>query len=246
MIVSVISLFILTMAGGLAALFINKPGGSGYKLALVFAGSFLFAITIIHILPEIFVSSSSATTVGMLVLAGFLMQHFLEFFTRGVEHGHSHDHRPEHHTGFTPYSITLALCVHAFLEGTILAHPGVLHKEHESWTLLIGILLHKLPEAFALMAVLGHFFGKSKKAMALLILFAAASPLGLVISAVLKDQLFLSEQGFIWLFAIVSGNFLHISTTIFFESSPKHHHGWKKNMAIILGGILAMISEGLM
>jgi zinc and cadmium transporter len=246
MIISIVSLFLLTLGGGLASLYISKPAGANYKLALVFAGSYLFSITIIHILPEIMQSSEDGKYIGMLVLAGFLMQHFLEFFTTGVEHGHSHDHLPDHHTGLAPYSITVALCVHAFLEGTVLAHPGVIHGEHESWTLLVGILLHKIPAAFALMSVLGYFLGKSKKAIALLVLFAVASPVGLVVSNVLKDQLLLSEQGFVALFAIVSGNFLHISTTIFFESSPKHHHGWKKNLTIIIGGIVAMISEALM
>lgn len=246
MIVSVLSLLVLTMAGGMAALYISKPGGDSYKLALVFAGSFLFSITIIHILPEIFQSSDDIKYIGMLVLAGFLIQHFLEFFTTGVEHGHSHEHLPEHHSGFTPYSITLALCIHAFLEGTILAHPDVLHGNHEPWTLLIAILMHKIPAAFALMSVLGHFLGKSKTAVMLLCLFALASPAGLIISHILKDQLLLSEGGFVGLFAIVSGNFLHISTTIFFESSPKHHHGWKKNMAIIVGGVVAMVAEALM
>lgn len=246
MTISILSLFILTMAGGLASLYISKPAGGNYKLALIFAGSYLFSITIIHILPEIMQSSADGQHIGMLVLAGFLMQHFLEFFTTGVEHGHSHDHLPEHHSGLAPYSITLALCVHAFLEGTLLAHPGVLHGQHESWTLLVGILLHKIPAAFALMSVLGYFLGKSKKAILLLTLFAIASPLGLIVSNILKDQLLLSEAGFIALFAIVSGNFLHISTTIFFESSPKHHHGWKKNLTIIIGGVVAMISEALM
>lgn len=234
------------MAGGMAAFYFTKPGGSSYKLALVFAGSFLFSITIIHILPEIFQSSNNGKYIGMLVLAGFLIQHFLEFFTTGVEHGHSHDHLPEHHSGFTPYSITLALCIHAFLEGSILAHPDVLHGNHEPWTLLIAILMHKIPAAFALMSVLGHFLGKNKTSVLLLTLFALASPLGLIISNILKDELLLSEGGFVALFAIVSGNFLHISTTIFFESSPKHHHGWKKNMAIIVGGIVAMVAEALM
>lgn len=246
MIISILSLFILTVAGGLASWYIGRPTGNNYRLALVFAGSYLFSITIIHILPEIFQSSTGGKYIGMMVLAGFLMQHFLEFFTTGVEHGHSHDHLPEHQTGLAPYSITLALCVHAFLEGTVLAHPGVLHGQHESWTLLVGILLHKIPAAFALMSVLGYFMGKGKKAVFLLLVFALASPAGLVVSHILKDQLLLSEAGFVGLFAIVSGNFLHISTTIFFESSPKHHHGWKKNLTIIIGGVVAMISEALM
>jgi zinc and cadmium transporter len=246
MIISITSLFILTLAGGLASLFFSKPAGASYKLALIFAGSYLFSITIIHILPEIMQSSTDGKHIGMLVLAGFLMQHFLEFFTTGVEHGHSHDHSPDNQSGLAPYSITIALCVHAFLEGTVLAHPGVIHGEHEPWTLLVGILLHKIPAAFALMSVLGYFMGKSKKAILLLVLFAIASPLGLIVSNILKDQLILSESGSVALFAIVSGNFLHISTTIFFESSPKHHHGWKKNLTIIIGGIVAMISEALM
>jgi hypothetical protein len=38
----------------------------------------------------------------------------------------------------------------------------------------------------------------------------------------------------------VSGNFLHISTTIVFESSPEHHFNARKLTVAILGALVAV------
>jgi hypothetical protein len=45
------------------------------------------------------------------------------------------------------------------------------------------------------------------------------------------------------LYALVSGNFLHISTTIVFESSPEHHFNARKLTVAILGALVAVAVE---
>jgi zinc and cadmium transporter len=55
----------------------------------------------------------------------------------------------------------------------------------------------------------------------------------------------LGSEGFLILFAIVSGNFLHISTTIYFESSPDHSFHRKKILISLLGAALAILIEFL-
>jgi hypothetical protein len=43
-----------------------------------------------------------------------------------------------------------------------------------------------------------------------------------------------------YVYAVVSGNFLHISTTIVFESSPEHRFNAKKMAVAIVGALLAV------
>jgi hypothetical protein len=47
----------------------------------------------------------------------------------------------------------------------------------------------------------------------------------------------------IYLYALVSGNFLHISTTIVFESSPGHKFDARKMAVTIFGALAAVAVE---
>jgi len=49
-----------------------------------------------------------------------------------------------------------------------------------------------------------------------------------------------------FLFAFVAGNFLHISTTIFIESSPEHKWSGQKIVVGLLGAGLAVFAELMM
>jgi len=228
--------------GGLAVFMLPRSEHPWYRLSLVFSGAYLFGITIIHILPELFRSSEHPATVGIFVLAGFFLQMVLEHFTAGVEHGHVHAHA--HKGSNRAWLVLFGLSVHAFLEGTLLSHPLTLdlHEGH-SHTLLWGIALHKAPAAFALVSIMMADDRSRRQLFLLLLLFALASPLGLWTGNFLQEYQWLSAGAFITLFAIVSGNFLHISTTIVFESSENHRLNWQKWLIGLLGAGLAILAE---
>lgn len=226
-------LFVSTLLGGLC-LNLFPVLKNNLRLPLIFAGSYLFAITIIHIIPELFSLSSNPSRIGLYVLIGFFLQQFLEYFSSGVEHGHFHAHKAVSIQGRT--SIIIALFIHSLLEGSLLIHDSPFHEKHESYSLLLGIVLHKMPAAFALMVTMQAL---GRKAIYLLLLFSLSSPLGLF----LADYLTISGDSFLILFAIVCGSFLHISTTIFVEASPEHHFGLNKILVSILGALLAILVE---
>lgn len=244
MIINSIILFLSAMAGGLYALRVTKTKESQVKSILVFAGSFLFSITIVHILPELFETHKDQFYIGIFILIGFFFQQILEYFTSGVEHGHMHVHKHgNEHSAWSGFSLMVALCIHAFLEGTILAHPDVIHGAHSQGTLLTGVVLHKIPAALALMTVLSCHYNQKKRQMILLLIFALASPFGVLAGHWLEPAGLISEEGMVMLFAFVAGNFLHISTTIFIESSPEHQWNSKKLIISLLGAGLAILSE---
>ncbi len=244
MIANIFILFSIALLAGLVAFYIPKISSGSYKLLLVFAGSYLFSITIIHIFPELFSESINPGLIGICVLVGFFIQQGLEFLSSGVEHGHIHVHEKHHqHKESSAILVLVALCIHAFLEGGLLAHPRTVTHHHDSNTLLLGILLHKAPEAFALMSVLLCEVKSKSRALFLLLIFAAASPLGLYMSDYLLVNEMMSSHAFTLLFAIVSGNFLHISTTIVFESSLDHKFNAKKMGVAILAAAVAVATE---
>jgi zinc transporter ZupT len=241
-------LFLTPLIAGLMVYLVPTAKGQNFKLILVFAGSYLFAITVTHILPELYRQNQEVELIGIFVLAGFFLQQFLEYFTSGVEHGHihshdHHDHAHQHtHTHQTVSAIVLltALCVHAFLEGGMLAQPNTSGFGHDVNAVLLGIALHRAPAAFALMTVLASQFHSKTKSLPHLFAFSIAAPLGLLISTYFVESEILTNNGLLYLYALVSGNFLHISTTIVFESSPEHRFNAKKLAVAVVGALFAV------
>ncbi len=236
MITLIIVLITSTLIGGLS-LYAIPALTKNLRLPLIFAGSYLFAITIIHIIPELFSISPNPSTVGLYVLIGFFLQQFLEYFSSGIEHGHFHTDQALSVSG--RFSMVIALIIHSLLEGALLTHDSPFHDQHESFSLILGIVLHKMPAAFALMVTMNKL---GRKAFYLLLLFSLASPLGLIFA----HYTTFSESQFLVLFSIVCGSFLHISTTIFVEASPEHHFGFKKILISILGAVMAILAEHFM
>lgn len=242
-------LFITPLLAGLLIYLVPKGRNTNYKLLLVFAGSYLFAITVIHILPELYRQYADVELIGLFVLLGFFLQQLLEYFTSGIEHGHIHLHdhhgqtHSQSHAEVSALILLTALCVHAFLEGGMVAQPSSLEGHRDVNGILLGIVLHRAPAAFALMAVLTSQLHSKRRAIPYLIVFSLAAPLGLFLSEYFVETQILSETGLIFLYALVSGNFLHISTTIVFESSPDHHFNAKKLAVAIVGSLVAVAVE---
>jgi len=221
---------ILSVVGGAIAFMGFKLGEPGkIKLITAFTGAYLMALTCLHLLPEVFAGSHehSAEThvaLGAFVLLGFFLQIVLENFSGGIEHGHVH------HTRETmPFAMIAGLCLHAFLEAMPLTHA---HGPH----LLVGIAVHKFPVSIVLLGMLMHNRSSQKRAYGLLAVFALMAPVGAFIG-----NLSFLERHAPYLLAMVIGIFMHVSTTILFESSEDHHYNRRKGIAILLGAGLAAL-----
>ncbi len=250
MTLKLIVLFFTPLIAGLMVYLVPSAKGNTFKLLLVFAGSYLFAITVTHILPQLYIQNREVELLGLFVLAGFFLQQLLEYFTSGVEHGHIHTHEHEHghhhsHSHRTVSALVLlaALCVHAFLEGSMLAQPTTMGFGYDVNAVLLGIALHTAPASFALMTVLTSQLHSKRKSLPYLIGFSMAAPIGLLISSYFIESKVISDTSLIYLYALVSGNFLHISTTIVFESSPEHRFHAKKLAVAVVGALVAVAVE---
>lgn len=251
-----LSVLLLTpLASGLLIYLVTNFRSTSFKLLLVFAGAYLFGITVVHILPELYRENQEVELIGLFVLIGFFLQQVLEYFSSGVEHGHIHTHHHDehdhhHHHSHTPFErqqaavvLLTALCVHAFLEGGMLAEPPEGMSHYDLNAILLGIALHRAPAAFALMTVLASQLHSRTRALPHLIVFSLAAPAGLLLSTYFVETETLSAQGLVFLYALVSGNFLHISTTIVFESSPGHRFNARKLAVAIVGALAAVAVE---
>ena len=222
-----IALILSVLIGAVIATYFKGLNNNKTKLLISFSGAYLFAITIIHLIPELY-HGEHQYSIGIFILIGFFTQIILEHFTQGIEHGHGHFH------GSISMSMLIGLSIHSFMEGIPLGgHHS--HGIHDN--LLAGIALHKVPVSIILMNMfLMSNFSKTKSIIFILI-FALMTPLGTFISNYSSIFTHYHQEAM----AIVIGIFLHISTTILFESSEGHKFNIQKTVSILIGTGIALL-----
>lgn len=234
-------LFVSALLAGIAVFFVKRDNTQLLKLVLSFSGAYLFSITVLHLIPEVYHShQTSGEIIGLYILGGFLFQLILEHFSQGIEHGHLHQDNHKHKHQAFPVAILISLCLHAYLEGFPLA-SGYRNE------LVFGIAIHHIPAAFALGSLLIGTQLKKQTIVLFIAVFAAMTPLGFLTShAISAGDIGEVSQYFDKIMAIVIGIFLHISTTILFESGSADHHTFnKKKMTAILLGVLVSLANFL-
>lgn len=241
-----IILFISALAGGILYLLTRKQNGKGIRLLLTYSAAYLLGLTMLHLFPELF--SSGISNPGWYVLAGFILQIILDYFSHGVEHGHAHHHH-NHGTKFL-FTVMASLWIHAFIEGMPFGgvfehvhdhghdhahhHHGHSHDHRDS--LLLGISLHKITESFVFMALLLSSQMKLRQGIFWMVVFALMAPAGAFVHYII------GEQGIANLAeltpkvtGILIGILLHVSTMILFESEEGHKFNRLKFGMIVLG-----------
>src|SRR5690554_5468604 len=216
-----ILLFLAVAVGYVVARILNRSDLKNMEIVMAFSGAFLLSITVFELLPDVFEAPSKYT--GVYIMLGILLQIFLEFFSKGAEHGHVHLHSENKHF---PWILFISLGIHAFMEGFPISEEN---------NLLVAIIIHKIPVAI----ILSFFFinaGYQKSTtLWFLFLFALMTPLGSFISAHYEFVHEYEAQ----INAMVIGIFLHVSTIILFESSKNHKFNPSKMAAVILAVVIA-------
>lgn len=245
-------LFFSVLACGGCVLLFRWKNEKMLKLLLSYSGAFILALCLFHLLPDVYAGLGNATQAGWLIIAGFLVQLLLDYISGGIEHGHmhapeqehkhEHGHEHEHHHHHAhpvmqrfPYLLMLGLGIHAFVEGIPL-----LFRPHSD-ELFTAIIFHNIPISVTL-ATLFMIAGKSVKSSLLaLSVFAVMTPAGAAAAYFLfpGGGAEAEQFGFMAL-AFVIGIFLHISTTILFESDQNHRFNLIKLLTILIGILTAL------
>lgn len=227
-----IFLFLFSLIGGSIPLWRKNWNADSLQYLLAFSGAFLLSITFLHLIPESV--HHLGTKAGALVAIGFFLQLILQRLTHGMEHGHIHQHKEKHQKA-PILALFIGLSIHALSEGLPL---GITFEgEQVTFFLFLAIGLHKLPEAMLISALISKENAKKSNAWRMLIGFSLLTPA----AAVLTHYLGINYQTIYtisnWLIPIVSGAFVHIATTIFYESGTKKHELSIKKWIVIFAGL---------
>jgi zinc transporter ZupT len=228
-----IVLFITVIASGSLVFLIKRDDQKLLKLLLAFSGAFLIGISFLILVPEVF--SKPAPLAGLFVLIGFLIQLILELITEGAEHGHKHVHAEGEKAA--PWLLLIGLCIHAFLEGMPLVSRFATGIQH---SLVLGIVIHNIPISLTLMGLFLHYGCRPAKAFVFLGIFALMTPLGSMIGLAIENNVVASlDIFFTYSMAVVIGIFLHVSTSILFETEEHHQYNIQKFLTVCLGILVA-------
>ena len=152
-------LLILAVILGVSLVFLLKPSKKFVQILLAFSGAYLLSVTILHLVPEVYVAGNDFKSIGIYILIGIILQSVLESFSKGAEHGHVHLHTSDKRF---PSLLFVSLCIHAFSEGLPIHNAGE--------NLLWAIVVHKIPIAIVLTTFLVHT--KYSKKLCLLFCFS--------------------------------------------------------------------------
>jgi len=208
----------------------SKPDGRWSQLLLSFGGAFLLGVVFLHMLPELY--ADLGAEIGLWVIAGLLLQLVLRMLTRGK--GRMDPLNGSART--LPWTALLGMSIHGVVEGIPFADPAVA----ADLPFLLGVLLHKVPMAIALMTLLHRLGTSDGRAWAMLVLLALAVPLGMLIGTWMGQGLGMEALHRMLGFAI--GMLLHIGTAIIVVISPEHRADRLRYLAIVLGILLAALS----
>jgi zinc transporter ZupT len=224
------------LAGAFTVLVLRLEKRGYVRLFSAFTGAYLLCITFFHLLPELYgpggIVGSQHYVIGVLILAGFYLQILLDTISLGVEHGHTHELHQR-----LPFGVMAGLCLHAFIEALALGDPRSHHDPASRRMLLWSIVIHNYPVSIALLGMLLHSGIGRRRSLILLAVFAAMGPLGMSLSSISGLTRYSRE-----LTALVIGIFMHISTTILFESSDLHRFNLRKVFAILVGTVLGTLT----
>ena len=162
----------------------------------------------------------------------------IQRYIHGVEHGHIHVHH--HGEKMALSSVIIGLSLHAAMEGIPLGFNY--HSNSTEPALYLAIATHKFPEAI-LVASLLIATGNRTKIIPTIVFFSAITPVTAILAHNLGIYFLFVSTIISVIIPIVAGAFLHIATTIFFESGTKHHMLTnKKILAILLGVGLGLLT----
>lgn len=224
-------LILSVLAGAVLGAILKSHKNFEVKFLLTFSGAYLLSIGVFHLLPEIYEFHDHG--IGFWIMGGFFIQLLLEVFSKGIEHGHSHVEWFQKRG--IPITIIASLFVHALLESLPV---GAHHEELSRNAILWGIVIHKMPVSLILYTMLAEVLDKKWRLYAVMLSFALIAPLGVY----LGEHLAFLQEYYRELTALTFGLFIHISTTILFESDQSHRFHFKKFLTILIAVLVAWFS----
>jgi zinc and cadmium transporter len=195
-----------SLVGGLLPLAGNWSRHS-LLVPVAFSGGILLGAAFFDMIPE--AAPMLGPWLGWPLVAGFLTIFILERFVLVhpyPEHAGAHGHEHHIHLGITAYA---GLSFHSLLDG--LAISSTYNRPELGGVVLLAVIFHKIPDAFALTSLLLLDRWSPRSIMGWMTLFAVSTPIGAVITWVALVHT--SDAVIGGAIALSAGTFLAVATS---------------------------------
>src|SRR5580658_1181513 len=154
-----------------------------YFLAL--GAGYMLAVAFVDVIPEsIHLAGEQAL---VFVLLGYFLVHLFEHTLAPHFHFGEETHTEElahHHVGL---SALLGLVIHAFFDGVAIA-SGFLVSTWLGWVIFLAIILHKLPEGFAISSLMMATGRSRKSSLWAAVILGIATVAGVLLMSALRTE----------------------------------------------------------
>ena len=172
------------------------------------------------------------STIGLVVLCGFVFMLLLEIF--GLPHAVHHD-EDKHLLGL---SATVGLIVHAAVDGLAVG-ASISSSTETGLIVFVAIMLHKGPAAFGLSSFLQHIQIDRTKSQLYLILFALSSPVVAILSFfALKDTSLATDDNIGLALMFSAGTFIYVATVDVLPEVHSHDHENEAPTWFVISGMI--------
>ncbi len=208
----------IAIIGGVIPLFAARHESSRrfFSLGNAFAGGLFLGVGFIHLLPEGMEKLEGVVDYPLAALLAALGLGALLLIDRVIYGDHHADPSPDKmqtQQSIYPYVLLALLSIHSVIAGITL---GLESHVIGSFAIMLGILSHKGSAAFALMVSIHEAGIRVKQQKNMLAIFAAMTPLGILIGLV--AAFFLTENETITALiegsfnALAAGTFIYVAT----------------------------------
>lgn len=206
---TLLSLLAASIGVGSAALGVSSVMGAPRRI-VPFSGGLLMGIAVFGVLPELIeyygwpgASMLLATGVGLLWLVG----RYVYPVCPSCSHTHDHDHCTRELHGFA-VPLAIAASLHTFLDGVGISASGQGPSNGLAAVVVLGVIVHKIPEGIALGIMLRAALRARWSAFALCAAIESATLFGALLESAVT-----SRAGTAWVtyaLALAGGSFLYL------------------------------------
>ena len=187
---------------------------------------------------------ASGLMMGGAIIAGFLLMFILEGSGIGhAVHEEHHDHVHEHGHGHVHHAaagglLVFGLTLHSATDGLAIGAASASGDFALTVTVLLAVLIHKGPAAFSLGVFSMHEREERKDSIRDVVIFAAATPVMIIITGLILEDVETHMIGLAMLFS--AGTFLYVATV---DTLPDIHNpeSGKKAMVNVLIGVAILV-----
>lgn len=234
-----LAIFLIGLTSGFLPIKIAKKHTRLLSVGDAFASGVFLSAGLLHMLPDaagefqkIFVTTAYPYA-QLICVFTFILLLLIEHGALIATETHMRNHITPYCNHVTPYLLAIVLSVHSIIAGAAL---GISTNLFGTLFIFFAIIAHKGSAGFALSTNLQRYFLTIQQIRKMIIIFALATPCGIIIASFIKTLLQMNSACIVEAIfnACAAGTFLYLGT-VHIVLEPKKLQHWEEAVSLVAG-----------